>query len=471
MNNDPLDMIREHFGNDIAPREPEIHAQRKRLDAAMCERPGSVEEHPLTRANSSTRRRRRRWVPASGLAVAAAAVATLVVMALQPSGRDSGSTGRRHDRSGLQLAGGIAGGAFAGIDLDTASASAVLHAAGASAAAGTPRDATGGWSYSRMESGHSAYHSTMERWISPDGERSFSIMAGGDGRHADQVSIHYEHLRDTTVGDVSWTANGGGPGPRRATWSTGGASAGNMLEQGIRLDDALEHASDEHGVRLALDAALAGEDLTYHDGMACQPHGACMSIGASPTGLHRVDAAESKRMYERGLLLQALAGHVYAESTTRAMYAFLATMPNAEVQPAVDGSNDVVLRYRTNGERPVWITAATLDGQTGRIVAWGPTSTRWVATGVATGPVVGGQLCARFEDACAELRQLATELDDDPHATFHGVRDWMHIDQVCDGLIREDGSTITDAGPPKSVSTDPKLRREAADCRRRARLG
>lgn len=455
MTRDPIDLAREELRRLPAPTSGEVDAQRARFDASLAA------PAPMPRARPA----RRRWLPASGLAVAGVAVAAFLVVALQP-GRSSHDDSGGPKPHGLQLVTGS--GAFAKLDLDTASAADVLGAAGDSAAAGTP-DLTGPtWTFSRIESNDPKAVDITELWTSPDGERQFSIHELRIAGRGPLVSIHYEHLRDLAIGDVGWVDNSGGPGPRRATWSTNAGDGQEDLDRVVRLHDALRDVSSVEGVRRALEESMQDDDITYRDGMACGSRGSsCMSIGASPRFSRGISATDSRQMLQQGMLLQSLSGNVYGEATTKAVYGYLATLPGVSVAAAPDGSDDVLLRYHVRSDHPSTIDLATLDGDTGRIVSWGGMNARWTETGVSSLPMVGGELCPKHPEACGELRDLATRLDTDPKARFKGVVDWMFIAQFCDGLINRDGSTKQDAGMPLSMSKDPAAKAKRDACEKR----
>jgi hypothetical protein len=461
MSNDPIDQLRDELlGRDAASAE-QVDAQRARLDAAM--RTAVVvpaRRHPI-----------RRWLPASGFAVAALAVAALVAVALLPSDHEASRSSRKGANpmpTGLYLTRAVAGGAFARINVAEASAADVLHAAGVGATAGIPAGADrAGWAYTRIVQhlGHGT--STTERWTSPDAERSFSISVNDDGIHPPRPWIHYEHLRDGTTGDVNWVASDRqAPGRRRATWTQDKPGSNASLERMVRLHDALRAASSADDVSDALSTTLDADHLDFRDGMACDgPKGGCESIGTTAFGTD-ISAAESRTMYENGLLVQALATDVFPPAATRGIYDFLAAVPGIRTEPTKDGSG-VVLRYRLRSGKQQEIELATLDARTGRIVEWSSIASRYDAIGFASGPVVGGELCPRYAEACGELSDLARRLEQDPKAQFRGVLDWMAITTFCDGLTDRDGSPLPDHAMPLSASKDPKVKAERAACEQR----
>jgi hypothetical protein len=234
-----------------------------------------------------------------------------------------------------------------------------------------------------------------------------------------------------------------------------------------------------------LDELLSEPGIEFRNGSICEQNGTCGGSGLLP---YRSDltAETTKRLQGAGMLLSALSSNVYPGDVTRATYDYLAALPETRTSPSDDDTSDMILSFsvpgpqmetvrskpqpKSNGigfeSHPVPGTTrntkavALIDSKTGRIVQLNPNpgvgdiSYREVAAGLAPGPGVGGELCTEFPDACGELRTLNDELQDDPKAQFHGVLDWMQIQQFCDGLVDRDGKTLPNAGPPLSVHGD-----------------
>jgi hypothetical protein len=489
MSNDPIDQLRDELlGRDAAPAE-QVDAQRARLDAAM--RTAVVvpaRRHPI-----------RRWLPASGFAVAALAVAALVAVAVAPSDKSNNAA---RETSGLQLVKSLPRGAFAGIDLDTASASEVLHAAGRAAADSVPDPGPHDWTYTRLEStSHDFPTSTSDRWTSPDGERSFivgtvNITSPTQGRVGRSYSVQYEYLKHEVIGNVIWQQRPDGTYERKASWSDDANDGSGDLARMVKLTDALRIAKSSSDVSRALYDSIADAKLRFQDGWACgtnPKYSSCGSSGFVPQAKGLTDA-ESKRLFLTGQLLTTMVSTVFPRQATRAIYDYLAALPEARVAPASDGSGDVILSLRVKG--PSFSThrlrssgrgigyetrvipgttynekaVAAIDPETGRLERVNPTptmsdfTTRYVAFGVAPGPAVGGSICDDFPKACETARDLNDRLATDPDAKFAGVVDWMFISQFCDGMINRDGTPKAGDHMPLSASKDPKVKAERAAC-------
>ncbi|MCW2928402.1 MAG: hypothetical protein JWM86_2370, partial [Thermoleophilia bacterium] len=115
MTPDPIELARLELTATTTPTEGAVETQRSRMDAVVA-----------ATSTSSARgaQRRRRWIPASGVAVAAVAITALIAPALLPTGSPRADDGGGKSRPSLRLITGA--GAFAGIDLETASAADVL---------------------------------------------------------------------------------------------------------------------------------------------------------------------------------------------------------------------------------------------------------------------------------------------------------------------------------------------------------
>lgn len=488
---DPLGDARAELARVPAPTAGELGEQRAGMEAAM-HGPG-------------LRRRRfpsRRWLPASGIAVAGLAVAILLAAALQPGGSGD-DDGPASERSRFQLVTSAPGGAFAGLDLDSASAAEVLRAAGRAAADGVPE--SGGWSYTRSESGSADFPVTiMERWTSPDGERSFAVSSihltnpdhGPVGR---TYSVQYEHLAEELIGDVSWREQPDGSYERRANWHNDAGDGQGSIARLVELTRLLRDTRDADDVRDALDESVEGAKLRFEEGMACSTDpkfGSCSTSGLLPQA-KGLDEEASRRLYLTGQLLTVTVSNVFPPAATRAIYEYLASLPEARVAPAKDGSGEVVLSLRVKG--PSFTThrtpstgqgvgyetrlvpgstsntkaVAAIDPSTGRLVQLNPEPTisdmtvRYTRFGIAPGPGEGGEICKDYALPCEDARDLERRLQSDPNARFEGVVDWMFISQFCDGVINRDGSPRQGGHRPLSASNDPEVKAKREACERR----
>ncbi len=296
---DPIDDVRAELARMERPTGHELDVQRARMEDAI------TRSAPVARA----KRRRSRWLPASGVAVAVVGCALFVAFALLPS---SGRDGATRDTSGtLRLVTATAGGAFRGLDLDTASAAEVLRAAGRAAADGTPEPGPGDWTFIRMESGRADFPTTtLERWTSPDGERSFSISTVNitNPEHGDvgrTYSLHYEYLEQEVLGDVSWREMPDGSTERRANWHDDAGDGSGDIARMVELTRLLRDVQDSDGVRRALDQSVEGAELEFRDGTACGTtprYSSCSSSGFVPQA-KGLDEEASKRLYLTGQLL------------------------------------------------------------------------------------------------------------------------------------------------------------------------
>jgi hypothetical protein len=473
---DPIDDVRAELARIPGPTEGDLDAQRARLDAAMrsAERP------------TRTRRLRGRWLPASGFAVATLAVGILVAVALQPGGGgdERGGTAGEPKRAGFQLVTGGPGGAFSGLDLDSASAADVLEAAGETAARGADGVAGKRWTYVRLETVMPNVHigsdqtspkvtvrTIDEKWVDTSSGRTFAISSSSIPGRDPQAFIHYEFLEERTIGSVSWTSNDGfSPGDRRATWHTSAGDGEVTVRMHEQLRDRLPDARDAADVQAVLDDVVDGPGFRFEGGMACMEGGSCMGFGP-PVGGRDLTPEESRDMYARGLLLNTTAYDVYPPASTRAIYEYLASTPGAVATPLEDGSGNVQLTFTPPGATPGTGERIVIDDETGRIVERGREShggiTRWTAVGASDTPMDGGTLCGEFPERCDELRDLHDRLQDDPKARFNGVVDWMFIQQFCDGMINRDGSVREGDHLPRSMSKDPKVKAEREACEKR----
>lgn len=478
MTTDPFATLRDALAATTSPCEADVQRQRERSRMA--------------RAGASTPpRSMRRYRRPTMIAIAGAAAAAFVAFALLPSG-DSGREARdANPGSGLRLVTASAGGAFDGLKLESASAAEVLQAAGRSAADGVPAAGSSNWTFTRTESeGDLPVDTTHERWISPDGERTFSISAttvsdsqmGPVGR---SVSIQYEHLSAGTIGSVSWgPANGSTK--RQATWNIEQTGSNPSFERHTTLLSKLRDVQTKADVAALLDELLSEPGITFRNGSICEKNGTCGGSGLLPS-TSDLAPETTKRLQGAGMLLSALSSNVYPSDVTRAAYDYIASLPESATSPAEDSSGDVILSFSVRGpqletirspqqpktgdgvgyeSRPVPGTShntkavARIDGKTGRIVQLNPNpgvgdiSYREVEAGLARGPGIGGELCGEFPDACDELRTLHEELQTDPKAQFHGVIDWMQIQQFCDGLVDRDGKPVPGDVTPLSVQGD-----------------
>ncbi|MCB0879282.1 MAG: hypothetical protein KDC46_09925 [Thermoleophilia bacterium] len=508
MTTTPEQFLRDRLHDALDPTAANIERQRTRFR--------SQAGAPAPRRSTTSRLLPRMpWRPRMrketfGFATVSIALALTIAAALLPSsGGDDDHRRGSTVTAGLRLVTAPAGGAFKGIDLDSASAAEVLDAAGRSAAAGIP-DSAGDWSYSRVVStGNDKLKASSQHWVSPDGERTFAIIAtdvlddevGTPGR---SVNIHYEYLRAGTIGDVSWGPDSNGHVNRQASWNIAKPGTDDEIQRMVELRDELSGARSANDVRSILRDVYDDPAIEYRGGMACRkPAGPCSSMGYMPME-RSMTPAQTERIYGAGQLLSVMSQNVFSAEITRAAYDYLAALPEASTRPSDDDTGDVVLsftvpghQYQTrrvepkDGGRPYYESsivpgtthntkaAALIDSRTGRIVQLNPEpeiggiSYREVEAGLATGPGVGGKLCDEHPDACAELRDLNERLQDDPDAQFTGVLDWMQIQQFCDGLVDRDGKTIPDAGPPLSVRGDASslakrdacIEREAAAAR------
>ena len=497
-NHDPIDVARSALARLLAPEQTQLDTQRARLDQAMCE-PTSPRLSLLAR----------RWIPVSGLAVAGLCAAILLAIALQP--------GRSRDRPGsdphrFRTVANIPGGAFHGLDLASASAAEVLRAAGQAAADGVPIAGPNDWTYVRIEAtnGPRTPTSTTERWTSPDGERSYAVNTVNItnprfGRVGRVYSVHYEHLATEVIGDVQWLEQPDGSYDRRADWHDDAGDGRGDVKRTVKLTRLLKDAHDAKGVQEALDESVEGSKLTFRNGAACgtEPrYSSCTSSGFTPQA-QGLDAAESRRLFLTGQLLTVSIGAVYSPDTTRAIYDYLAGLPEAFVAPAKNASKDVILSLRVKGPsyvthrlknngsstgmsyetRPVPGTkyntkaVAVIDTRTGRLVELGPNpgltdmSFRYTRFGLSSAPGVGGLICDDFDAPCATARNLEDRLAKDPKAQFEGVVDWMQITQYCAGMVDRAGKPVTAAHPPTGMN-DPKaqVKREACERREADRL-
>ena len=493
---DPVNDVRAELARIEPPNARELDVQRGRLDNAIAH---------ATEPQHVARRRARRLLPASGLAIAGVAAVAFLVFALQPD-RGGNSSNDDSSRKGLRLATGTPDGAFAGLNLDSASAAEILRAAGRAAADGTPDAGPNDWAFTRMESGSGEFPTTtMERWTSPDGERSFAVSTvtitdpdhGNVGR---SVSLHYEHLKREILGDVSWMEQADGTYERRANWSDDANDGSGDIARMVRLTDLLRTTHTADDVQRALDDSIEGAELRFQNGFACgtdPKYSSCSGSGLLPQAQGLSDA-ESRRLYLTGQLLTVMIGNVFPSDATRAIYDYLAALPEATVAPADDGSGEVILSLRVKGPsftthrleddgnpgvgfetRPVpgstfnTKAVAVIDPSTGRLVELNPNPTmgdftaRYLDFGVASGPVVGSTICADFPQPCKEARQFERRRAKDPEATFSGVVDWMFISQFCDGVINRDGSPNPNGGRTPDSYKDPKANAERRACEKR----
>ncbi len=493
---DPIDDARAELAQVQPPTAHDIATQRARLDDAIAQ----------SGASPRVKRRRIRWVPASGIAVAGLAMAVLVAIALSPS-NDGGDRDSTSD-STLRLVTATAGGAFRGMDLESASAADVLRAAGRAAADGVPTAGPDDWTFVAMDwkSGGNDFPVTnIERWTSPDGARSLmvSVVDITNPEHGEvgrSYSLHYEFLAEGIIGDVNWREQSDGTFERRATWNQEPGDGAGDIQRMAKLSQLLRDAHDADDVRDALDASIEGAGLEFRDGMACgtdPKYSSCGSSGFVPSG-KGLTQEQSKRLYLTGQLLTVMVGNVFPPDATRAIYAHLATLPEATVAPSKDGSGEVILSLRVKGPsfttsrmhspengvyyetRPIpgskynTKAVAAIDPDTGRLVELGPDpglndlSSRYTEFGVAPGPGVGGELCKEFAKPCEEMRDFEQRRDKDPKAQFNGVVDWMFIMQFCDGMIGRDGKPIPNNDElPRSMSKDPKVKAEREACEKR----
>jgi hypothetical protein len=423
--------------------------------------------------------------------------------AVLPSDDSRNDASRSNDSSGLRLVTATAGGAFNGLKLDEASAADVLEAAGKSAAAGVPAAGPNDWTYTRTESeGGLPVETSNERWVSPDGERTFAISSGTVtdpefGPVGRSISIHFEYLRSETFGGVTWKIDENGPTDRQANWHADAGGGSAEVDRMVRIRTELMDARSDSDVTSLLDTIVNESNLEFRGGMACTPGSACQTWGYLPSS-SKLSPAQSESLYKAGTLLSVLSSNLFPAASTRAAYDYLAALPETTTSPADDDTGDVILSFsvagpqmetirskpqpKSNGigfeSRPVPGTThntkavARIDSKTGRIVQLNPNpgvgdiSYREVEAGLASGPGVGGELCTEFPDACAELRTLNDELKTDPKAQFHGVVDWMQIQQFCDGLVDRDGNVNKAAGPPLSAGSKADIARRDACIKR-----
>jgi hypothetical protein len=487
---DPIQDLRRELARITPPTAADIEAQRARLDASLL-------------VTDSRTRRQRRWLPASGVAIAGLAVAVLVAIALQPGGADDDRPSR--GGGGLQLVREAPHGAFSGLDLESASAADVLRAAGRAAADGVPLPGPDDWTYTRTESRNPEFPTqVMERWTSPDGERSLSVMTVNitdpeQGRVGRSYSLHYENLGEEQLGDVTWLEQTDGTYERRADWHDGAGDGSGEIARIAKLTRLLRDTHSADDVRHALDRSIEGAHLEFRDGMACgtdPKYSSCSSSGFVPQA-DGLDANESRRLYLTGMLLSVTVSSVFPPDATRAIYDYLATLPEASVAAAADDSNEVILSLRVKG--PSFITerkwskqngvyyesrpipgskfntkaVAAIDARTGRFVELGPKpgltdmSIRYTKFGIASGPGVGSEICDAFPRPCDEAREFEQRRASDPKAQFDGVVDWMFISQYCDGMINRDGTPRKGNHMPPSMSKDPKVQAAREACEQR----
>ncbi|MCW2960595.1 MAG: hypothetical protein JWM90_982 [Thermoleophilia bacterium] len=405
---DPFDVARQELHAQPAPV---TDAARARLDAAMAE---SSEQRARPRRTRRTRR-----VRVGAATVLAGAAAALLAVALQPSHTTYDS--RKAERPALRLVTGAAGGAFAGLDLQTASAADVLHAAGDSVAAGVPAGDDTVWTFVRTDQDLGSAKLVTERWTSPDGERSFTISDHRIRDHEPVVGVRYEELRRAIFATVTWKGDASDPNSRRAAWHEYPDNSSSRLPE-LQLRDLLQTARSTKDVAQALQTITTEPGVSVDGGMLCvDDHGVCFGEGPmSILGGNRLTAAQGRESIFAGLLLRRLAWDVFPPRATRAIYEYLGSMEQIKTSPG-ERSGEVALSFVVADATPaIDIPLGALDQLTGRVVKFGRRSAnlqaRYSALGVATNAGRGGKLCGLHPEACREVRDFAATLVQDPDA-------------------------------------------------------